>query len=86
MRINTEKLEAIRNLLGTASAALEQQSKEARESEEERVALDGRVRGLVAAFDTCAGAFAQDIELSSRQLDSLPEAVQQLLGRVIESA
>jgi hypothetical protein len=80
MKINTANLEEIRNLLGAASAALAQQTKEAREAEEERLALDARVRGLQGAFDICAAAFAGDIEPSGAQLAALPPAVQSAIG------
>jgi hypothetical protein len=82
MKIDSAHLEAIRNLLGAASAALAQQSKAARELEEERLALDARVRGLQGAFDICAAAFAGDSELSSAQLAALPAAVQSAVGYV----
>jgi hypothetical protein len=80
MKIDSAHLEEIRNLLGAASGALAQQTKEARAAEEERLALDARVRGLQGAFDIAAAAFAGDVELSRSQLAALPPAVQSAIG------
>jgi hypothetical protein len=82
VKINTANLEAVRNLLATAAAALAQQTKEAREAEEERLALDARVRGLQGAFDICAASYAGDVEPSEAQLGALPEAVKAAISYV----
>jgi hypothetical protein len=82
MKITTDHLEKVRTLLGAASEQLAVQSKVARESEEARLALDGRVRGLQGAFDICAAAYAGDVEPSEAQLGALPEAVKAAIGYV----
>jgi hypothetical protein len=82
MKISVANLESVRNLLSTASAALTQATKEARESEDERLALDGQLRSLQASFDLVAGAFAQDGELEDEQLAGLPKVIADALGWV----
>jgi hypothetical protein len=82
MKVTTAHLESIRNLLGTAHAALTVATREAREAEEERQQLDGELRSLQAGFDLVAAAFAQDGELEDEQLARLPKVIADALGWV----
>jgi hypothetical protein len=80
MKVTSANLEAVQGLLSKASEQLTAQTKAAKSAEDQRQALDGKVRGLQGAFDICAGSFAQGVELSSNQLNDLPAEAQQALG------
>jgi hypothetical protein len=82
MKISIQNLEAVRNLLCQADAALTQATKEARESEEERLQLDSQLRSLQAGFDRLASAFAVDGGLEEDQLTGLPKVIKDALGWV----
>jgi hypothetical protein len=78
MKVETQHLAEIRELLVAATEHLVATAAATQEAEHQHLQARMKVQQLQAAFDVAAASFAQGTELSAAQLEQLPSAAREI--------